>query len=177
MITDQKSLRKFKRDTNFFETPQPIADRMAYLIDDVGRNARILEPSAGRGALIKAVQRAVQYSIKPVEFCETQIEFHPSLSELGAACAARDFEQFNPGPLYDAIIMNPPYRNRAAEKHVDHAWDCLKPGGKIVALVGTSAAEWIDDEFSGHVFEREVFAKGFSETSITTVLFLIHKPL
>lgn len=176
LIVDSDSLRAFKKKTNFFETPPAIAERIADLIDDVGRDARILEPSAGMGALIKAVHQAIKYPIAPIDFCETQHEFIPVLSTLGNQ-VGKDFEQYNPGPVYDAVVMNPPYRNRAAERHVNHGWECIRPGGKIVALVNTTTAEWIDEEFCGHVFVREALEKGFTETSITTVLFLIHKPL
>ncbi len=177
-IVDADSLRRYKKKFNFFETPAALAAKMAELIDDVGRDARILEPSAGLGALIRATQAAIKYPIRPVECCEVQAEFDRTLAQLGAVRVGGDFMLYRPGAVYDAVIMNPPYKNGLAEKHVDHAWNCIRPGGKIVALVGESAAEYIDEEFSGHVFVREEIAAGtFPETKTETVLFLIHKPL
>lgn len=37
---------------------------------------------------------------------------------------------------YDRIIMNPPFSNRRDEQHVRHAYYLLKPGGRIVAIMG-----------------------------------------
>lgn len=177
-VVDAASLRRYKKEFNFFETPEPLADKMAELIDDIGRNARILEPSAGLGALIRAVQKTIKYDILPIEFCEIQEEFAKILEESGAVRAGNDFLAYHPGPIYDAVIMNPPYKNKLAERHTDHAWDCIRPGGRIVTLVSMEAAKWIDEEFEGHVFVREEIQKGaFKETNVATCLFLIIKPL
>ncbi len=177
-VVDLDSLRRYKKKFNFFETPDSLADQMAERVDDVGLNARILEPSAGLGSLIRAVHRAVKYPIRPIDFCEVQAEFAAILLASGAMQVGSDFTEYKPGPIYDAVIMNPPYKNGMAERHVDHAWNCIRPGGKIAALVGRQAAEWIDEEFCGHVFEREEIKKGaFKETPVGTVLFLIHKPM
>lgn len=37
---------------------------------------------------------------------------------------------------YDRIIMNPPFSNRRDAEHVMHAYTLLKPGGRIVAIMG-----------------------------------------
>lgn len=37
---------------------------------------------------------------------------------------------------YDRIIMNPPFNSRRDAEHVRHAFDLLKPGGRIVAIMG-----------------------------------------
>jgi len=171
-IVDQKTLRQYKKKYNFFETPAKIADKMASLLEGIGINAKILEPSAGLGALIKAVEKWCKFP--QIDFCEIQEVFYEKLTDYNHV--GTDFMEYNPGSVYDAVIMNPPYKNGLAEKHVDHAWDCLKPGGRMVALVGRRAADFIDDEFYGHVFYREEIKKGFRETSINTYLFLIHKP-
>ena len=175
MIVDQKSLRKFKKTTNFFATPQKLADKMADLLDGtICRDCRILEPSAGMGSLIIATENRFKFPYR-FEFCEMEESLCRQLNEYEHVGA--DFLQYNPGAAYEAVIMNPPFRNGADKRHVDHAWKCLKPGGSIVALVSQTAAQWIDDEFFGFVFHREEIKKGFSETSITTYLFLICKPL
>lgn len=177
-VVDIDSLRGFKKKTNFFETPDGLADRMAQLVDDIGEGARILEPSAGRGALIKAIRRAVKYQIAPVDACETEPDFRELLPAIGVNLVGSRFEDYNPGPIYNAVVMNPPFRGGLAERHTSHAWDCLKPGGRIVSLVSRMAALAIDDEFCGHVFVRDLIPRGtFPETSVETVLFLIHKPL
>lgn len=37
---------------------------------------------------------------------------------------------------YDRIIMNPPFSDRRDAEHVRHAFDLLKPGGRLVAIMG-----------------------------------------
>jgi len=37
---------------------------------------------------------------------------------------------------YDRIIMNPPFSDRRDAQHVQHAYTLLKPGGRIVAIMG-----------------------------------------
>ena len=40
---------------------------------------------------------------------------------------------------YDRILMNPPFSEGRDIQHVRHAFDLLKPGGRLVALMGESA--------------------------------------
>ena len=40
---------------------------------------------------------------------------------------------------YDRIVMNPPFSNNLDIQHVRHAYDLLRPGGRIVAIVGEGA--------------------------------------
>ena len=37
---------------------------------------------------------------------------------------------------YDRIIMNPPFSNRQDAEHVRHAYELLRPNGRIVAIMG-----------------------------------------
>ena len=173
-IVDQASLRAYKKKYNFFETPKKIAKKMGELLEQMGRDVMILEPSAGLGALIRAAEEGSDFPPK-IDYCEVQEEFCEALTDYDKV--GDDFMLYNPGPIYDAVIMNPPYKNNMATKHTNHAWDCLKPGGRIVALVGDAGARFIDEEFMGHIFHREEFEKGFNETTIKTYLFMINKPL
>jgi hypothetical protein len=174
-IVDMDGLRQYKKKYNFYETPPRIALRMAIMLRWLGRDALILESSAGLGALIRAMEKVLRFPTQRIDFCEVQEEFAAVLS--GYNRVGSDFEKYQPGPIYDAIVMNPPYKNKLAERHVDHAWNCIKPGGWIIALVGKQAAVRIEDEFMGHVFTSKLFRKGFRETSVDTVLLQINKPL
>jgi len=37
---------------------------------------------------------------------------------------------------YDRIVMNPPFSNRRDAEHVQHAYTLLRPGGRLVAIMG-----------------------------------------
>jgi len=37
---------------------------------------------------------------------------------------------------YDRIVMNPPFSNGQDAEHIQHAYELLKPGGKLVAIAG-----------------------------------------
>jgi len=96
---------------------------------------RVLEPSAGTGAILDA--------LPGVDVCETTaveidaaivrgvLTAHEGVHKL--VCA--DFLEW-PGELakFDRIIMNPPFNGGADIKHIEHARTLLKPGGRIVAL-------------------------------------------
>ncbi len=45
-------------------------------------------------------------------------------------------EQRSSGSGYDRIIMNPPFSDRRDAAHVQHAYSLLKPGGRLVAIMG-----------------------------------------
>lgn len=175
LVCDAATLRAYKKKYNFFETPDTIAEKMAELLDDLGRIAEVLEPSAGRGKLIKAVQNIFRFDTQCVCFCEIQPELCAGITD--ADRIGGDFLTVPAEEIFDAVIMNPPFSKRQDIAHVEHAWKFLKPGGKMVALVSVPCAEYIDEEFVGHVFVREVFEMGFEETTVTTVMFLLHKPL
>ncbi|MCK5021476.1 MAG: hypothetical protein KAS32_30975 [Candidatus Peribacteraceae bacterium] len=103
-IVDQDSLRKYKKEFNFFETPTAVADKMGYFLTGMGRGIRILEPSAGLGALITAAEKYCDFSPK-VYFCEIQREFCEALTNY--TLVGKDFLTYAPGEIYDAVIMNP----------------------------------------------------------------------
>ena len=174
LITNQDSLRKYKKKYNLFETSEKIGNKMGDFLQELGRDVRLLEPSAGTGNLIKIAEKWCDF--KPViDYCEIQEDLCESLSVYNKV--GTDFLLYNPGNIYDVIIMNPPYKNKSAIKHVDHAWDCLKGGGRIIVLVDIGSCEYLDNEYCGHVFHKEEIKKGFKETNLTTCLYLIHKPL
>jgi hypothetical protein len=45
-------------------------------------------------------------------------------------------EQTGSNRGYDRILMNPPFSDRRDAQHVQHAYELLRPGGRLVALMG-----------------------------------------
>jgi hypothetical protein len=93
--------------------------------------ARILEPSAGEGHLLKCCPNRHWQKI-PVDCVEIDIEKHLILRAQGYAVVGMDFLQFNNGSMYSHVIMNPPFAEGA--KHVLKAWEILFDG-EIVAIL------------------------------------------
>src|SRR3546814_13421981 len=56
-----------------------------------------------------------------------------------------DFLTLPPSPIYDRIVMNPPFDRGRDCDHVRHAFGFLKPGGILVAVM-SARAEFRDDK-------------------------------
>lgn len=142
---------------NLFPTPPEIANRMAEAFDGFGT---VLEPSAGTGRLYEAVRRIdAQCDIDLIdisaECCEVlrRMKRARSLDERTDIRQA-DFLTVPVLPIYDAVIMNPPFKNGQDVKHIRHARAFLRPGGRLVALCANGprqrehlrpiADEWFD---------------------------------
>jgi len=121
---------------NLFQTPEPIAAKMAEILAErVGENARILEPSAGLGRLINAWQlRAEWIAVEEAQECINSIS--KMLKKAKPDLKQADFLTSSPAELgqFDGIIMNPPFQRGRDIKHIQHATDFLKPGGRLVGL-------------------------------------------
>gem|GEM_PF-2442387 len=147
-----------KNPTAFFPTPAPVLELLFDMMDglsSVPYDGRVLEPSAGTGALADAVraleaQRNAEYEgwgwgrrhTWAVDCCEVLSVNRAVLEAKGHALVGDDFLAWNPGAVYDAVIMNPPFSlegdKQAYATHVFHAWSLLRPGGVLGAIVPTS---------------------------------------
>ena len=98
-----------------------------------------MEPSAGTGALVRAVvNTATGFGCCQI----TAIEINPSLAAqlrqqanentFNVICA--DFLNWVTVDTYHAVIMNPPFQDGADIKHIIRATGLLRPGGILVAL-------------------------------------------
>lgn len=62
---------------------------------------------------------------------------------------------------YDRIIMNPPFSDRRDAEHVQHAYTLLKPGGRLVAIMGEGV-------FFGQDKKAQAFRDWLEETGGTS---------
>ncbi|MHC4105093.1 MAG: methyltransferase domain-containing protein, partial [Planctomycetota bacterium] len=167
----------------FFPTPEALAERM---VDEaqLKEGMDILEPSAGVGSIADAIRKD--------GFEPDVIEIVPQLKQiLGAKnyeVVSSDFLEFD-AKKYDRIIMNPPFEKGQDVEHVKHAYDLLKPDGRIVAIMGEGSffrsdkksqgfRDWLDevDGFSEQL-ESGTFkgAKQLRETGVVSRLVIIGK--
>jgi predicted RNA methylase len=127
-----------KKDFGFFETPKELADEVVNLAQLIPAH-KILEPSAGKGALVRAALRGF-IPIGNIYCLEILLGNCATLEGLGSKVRQKDFLLTKPKPVFDRIIMNPPFsvlgRPQADIDHVLHAFDYLKPRGRLVSIMG-----------------------------------------
>lgn len=125
-----------KKKFQFFATPDEVAISMACCLDEVSPNMRVLEPSAGRGALIKGLQLIYGNEICP-DYCELMPENRRYLTGhfSGCHCVGDDFLLADGlTGRYDRIIANPPFANKQDIRHIRRMYDCLNATGRMVSL-------------------------------------------
>jgi type I restriction-modification system DNA methylase subunit len=195
----QGEKRNLKKEFQFFPTPPAVAERLVELAE-LKSGDMILEPSAGQGAIIKAIDRELSvlqqvnekynlgvtitnkvyaYELMPVnrvflkkiENCELIGE--DFLTEAGKT-------------LYDKIIANPPFSKNQDIEHVLKMWECLKPGGMIVTIMSkhwqhcnfkkeTAFRNWLTD-VNADIHEIEAGAFKESGTIVGSCIVVIDKP-
>jgi phospholipid N-methyltransferase len=119
-----------------FPTPPELARQVVELAD-IAHGMTMLEPSAGTGALLKAVREATgEQAICTAVELNGQLFRHLQTLEAGATILHADFMDLRAEARghFDRIVMNPPFVNAQDIQHIEHAITFLKPGGKIVAI-------------------------------------------
>lgn len=123
-----------KNEFNLFETPPELARALCARAGIGGRGAGefILEPSAGRGALIQAIMacdptaEVGYFEIQPDLADALQVAFPHRLVRLGLDFmeAGVVFDMALRG--VDAVVMNPPFSGKREVDHVHRALDILE---------------------------------------------------
>ena len=173
-----------KKTYEFFETPPEVANLLVSHLSPREKDL-VLEPSAGHGGIADVVRAAC-------EDCKLSlIEIEPSnrqiLKEKGYKLIGKDFLKYRKKkPLFDRIIMNPPFSKQQDIDHVMHAWKFLKPGGRLVAVMsaGTEfrsnrkAAQFQEfvESIGGHVEQLPPESFKTSGTGINTLFVVLDKP-
>ena len=124
----------FSDNQDFYPTPPAVIARMIGAARLAGKT--VLEPSAGKGDLIDALQLAGA----SVCCCEIDADL-AIIAGRKARLLTRDFMDLTAEQVshVDAIYMNPPFSQGAA--HILHAWQIAPPGCHIVALCNAQTLE------------------------------------
>ncbi len=135
-----------------FPTPAYLAEEIAAAALKFHGDAeriRILEPSAGKGNLVTAIQDEIRAQLIQGDVKLRAIDINPDLcrllrrtfcesseppSNLTVEVEQRDFLEVPPEPVYDVIVMNPPFVRGADVRHILHALKFLAIGGTLVAI-------------------------------------------
>lgn len=122
------------QDFGFFPTPPDVAKLVAaYAEFEEGQS--VLEPSAGTGSLVET----------SLEWCSSLhfscVELQPELAsglrqKFPKICVTEgDFLAQRAEPLFDRVVMNPPFAKGQDVDHVRHAVGFLRHGGRLVSVM------------------------------------------
>ncbi len=120
---------------SYFPTPPAV---LRYLLNQANLQdgLRVLEPSAGKGAIAQKIHELWNCSIDCIE--QNQ-DFQEILNIKGFNVIGRDFMRSNPQPIYDRVIANPPFDRQMT--HIPQMFKWLRPGGKLVTIANACFLE------------------------------------
>lgn len=122
-----------QKSHQFYPTLPAIA-KLVVDMADIQLGDKCLEPSAGIGGIADLMP-------KDQTECVEISELHCSVLESkGYAVMQADFLQYAPvlKPLFDKVVMNPPFAGGRAELHLKAAASVLNPDGVLVAILPAS---------------------------------------
>jgi len=175
-----------KKQYQFFATPDKLADLLVKKAEMPTRwkngsvrniHVEICEPSAGQGAIIKAIHRHLSdqtpvYAFELMEVNRIILKKIPNilLSEQP------DFLKTDAKIRFDRIIANPPFSKNQDIDHIYQMYKYLKPGGRMVTIASShwklstnkkeiAFKKWLDD----HDAKRMDISQGTFKNSGTMV--------
>lgn len=181
-LLGDSSPEKLKKDYQFFATPENLAREIVSLAD-VNKDNKILEPSAGQGAIIKEI---IKCNIKEVDCFELMPTNQIILKEIkGVNLIGDDFLNADDCLIYDRIIANPPFSKNQDIDHIQKMYKLLKDGGIMVSIASThwqnsnnkkeiAFREWLA-EINADIIDIEKGAFKESGTNIGSVIIKIIK--
>lgn len=167
---------------DLYPTPPELAKRVVALADVAGH--LVLEPSAGTGSLADEIMARGAKQLACVEINAACCDV---LRRKGHDVIHGDFLSIEVDvPVFDRIAMNPPFGDQRDIAHVLHAFEWLKPGGRLVAIM--SAGTRFRSDLTAIRFRETVSEYGSMEdlpdgsfkaagTDVRTVLVVLDKPV
>lgn len=130
----------FTDNKDFYPTPENIINKMLFDLD-LKMIQTVLEPSAGKGNIIEAIQKKEQYYSSynnnyhfDIDAIEADKNLQAVLKGKNIRVVYNDFLTYDTIKEYDLIIMNPPFSDGC--KHLLKALEMQsRNGGAIVCLL------------------------------------------
>lgn len=170
------------RDVGFFETPELLAAQLVKMAD-VKRGDHVLEPSAGNGRIVAALQEVgARVTVIERDRARRAHLLASVLKSKDALGDVDDFMEYRPKNKFDRVVMNPPFCKVGFGDHIEHvryAYPMLKPGGVLVSILPAGVAfredsrhsqfrKWLLD--SGIITELPEGSFSSSGTQVRTVV-------
>ncbi|MEU6365724.1 class I SAM-dependent methyltransferase [Streptomyces sp. NPDC046931] len=132
------TLREKRQSAQYFPTPKPVVERLLDLAR-IEPGMAVLEPSAGSGAIASAAAARGA----TMDCIERDPGYAAVLAEQGyvRALTVADFLSVPPQPVYDRVVMNPPFTKGADMAHVEHALRFLKPDGLLASVMSWTVTQ------------------------------------
>lgn len=180
----ERSRPKSSGEFDFFETPYPLSVFMTR-VSEVKKGDKVLEPSAGQGSLLRFLPDGVD-----VDALEVNRQHAHKLSQMGPKVVSTQIDFLIWTPYrgeYDVILMNPPFSRKAGvgwqdAAHVMKAYEHLKDGGRLVAVMGEGSffrsdkqssafRDWLDEVGAQVVkMPEEVFKRSGTKVNVRLVV-------
>lgn len=120
-----------ERETQFYPTPEHVARKISGMIDFL-KVESVLEPSAGKGDLLKAL-KSHNNKVGMIDCIEIDPNLRTILRGKGYNVVADDFLSYHSYTQYDLILMNPPFAD--GDKHLLKALELQKNGGQVICIL------------------------------------------
>ena len=155
----------FQQEYQFFATPQAKAVEAVKEIEQtLGtlKGRRVLEPSAGQGALANEARRMGADVVTIEAWNVNAIK----LRAQGYDVIERDFLSVTPAEIgtFDAVLANPPFTRNQDILHTMHMFQFIRPGGALSVIRSTA---WLEGRTKAHVqFKQFLATQDVTVTSI-----------
>lgn len=125
------------KDLSFYPTPDDVIQTVLSRFDGLGAACHVLEPSAGTGSIVRAVLQRRVSSVHCIEVETARVAALESIGKYDRRVTVEhaNFLNVHPNPRFTHVFMNPPFHGTHYMQHVMHAWEFLKPGGYLVAIL------------------------------------------
>jgi len=169
-----------KKEFQQFFTPPELAPRVVALAN-INDGDWVLEPSAGHGGIADFIPKTSK--IDCVEIIPENVAILKSKNY--SVIHEGNFLTLEPNPVYDRIVMNPPFSRQQEIDHVVHAWNFLKPKGVLVSVMSSSITFRDNNktlefrkfvENHGTVIKNPEGSFKSSGTNVNTVIVVLNKP-
>jgi len=176
-----------KKEFQFYATPPELANYLVSIAiaNGLNRDSSVLEPSAGQGAIIKAIQERVKTTCR-IYYCELMDINRNVLSQTyNTFLLCDNFMDIPAATPFDVIIANPPFNKNQDIDHIRKMYEVCKPGGVIVTIASNSWRQgsqkkqeafrsWIE-EIGAEVEDVQAGAFKESGTNIQSCIITIKK--
>lgn len=154
LAIEQGTITDVKKETQAYYTPEAVATQAVEaaleFLDKPLSACRVLEPSAGQGALAKAILAKAKPEL--LVLCELDKTNEPELRKLSDTVIVGDFLTSDVGNQFDLIVMNPPFTGNQYIDHIQRAVALLRNNGVLTVTVpssfsSTSSIKKVKDAF------------------------------